>query len=362
MEIELNIDPIAEWGLKTEHPVIIAGPCSVESEEQVLTTARLIAQNEMVSIFRAGIWKPRTRPNSFEGVGALGLKWLKKVKSETGLLLAVEVANAQHCETALKHGIDILWLGARTTVNPFSVQEIADTLKGSDIPVMVKNPVNPGLDLWIGALERLNQAGITKLIAIHRGFSSYSKTIYRNEPDWELPIELKRRIPELPVICDPSHIGGKRELIPALAQQAFDLEMNGIMVEVHYQPESALSDAQQQITPDELNYLIKKLILRNPEFKNGKNGNYLKDLRKKIDVVDKELIRLFSARKNYVEKIAEFKKEKGITILQLNRWDEIMKTRIDLGEKMNLKKEFVQAIYHHIHEDSIKLQTEILNV
>lgn len=361
MEIKLNIEPLSAWGLKKEYPIVIAGPCSVETKEQILTIAKEVAKLGIVSVFRGGIWKPRTRPNSFEGVGTIGLKWLKNVKDETGLPIAVEVANSEHVEIALKHNVDILWIGARTTANPFSVQEIADTLKGNDIPVMIKNPVNPDLQLWIGALERINQAGITKLMAVHRGFSSFNKTIYRNKPNWEIVIELKRKIPELPVICDPSHIGGRRDLILSISQEAFDLEMNGIIVEVHNQPDKALSDAEQQITPDELEQILKKIVLRNHRFINAKNIDQLEQLREKIDFIDKELLELLSFRKTMIEKIGEYKKENKITILQLSRWDEIMKSRIEMGEKLNLEKEFVQLFYQFIHEDAIKRQAEILN-
>lgn len=359
MNINLNISPLKTWNLRCTKPVIISGPCSLESEAQTLKTAHELDIIKEVSVFRGGVWKPRTRPNSFEGVGSIGLQWLKKVKLETSLKVAVEVANVQHIEEAINAGIDILWIGARTAANPFSVQEIADTLKGVDIPVMVKNPINPDLDLWIGALERLNNCGITKLMAIHRGFSFYHKTIYRNDPAWEIPIDLMRAVPTLPIICDPSHIAGKRSLLQTVAQEAFDLEMLGIIIESHYDPDNAKSDKEQQITPLALKSLLANIVLREMGVNGSINRNNLTKLRKSIDELDINLLKILSTRKSLVEEIGKFKKKNNITILQLNRWDEIMHTRIESGKKLALKKEFVRLLFQLLHEDAINIQTSI---
>lgn len=361
MDLNLILSPIENWIEGLDQPLVISGPCSAESEEQVLETARQLKANTNIQVLRAGIWKPRTRPGTFEGVGVVGLKWLQKAKEETGLLTAVEVANAEHVELAIKFGVDILWVGARTTVNPFSVQEVADALRGYDVPVLVKNPINPDLQLWIGALERINQAGITKLGGIHRGFSPMSGSQYRNDPQWKIPIELKRLIPDLPIICDPSHIAGNRALIEPISQKAYDLQMAGIMIESHIDPDNALSDAKQQITPKTLASLLDRLIIRESETNDVDFELRLKDLRTKIDKIDNELLEVMASRMQVAEEIAMHKKDHNITILQVNRYEEIMKDRIEKGKKLLLKDDFVKSLYEMIHNNSIKRQTEIMN-
>ena len=356
-----KIKSIDEWPVRHAHPLIVAGPCGAESPEQMMAIATELKKNKMISIFRAGIWKPRTRPNAFEGVGTIGLKWLQEVKRETGLLTTVEVANAFHAEEAMKYGVDVLWIGARTTVNPFTVQEIADAIRGTGIPVMIKNPVNPELNLWIGGIERIYQAGTDHIIAVHRGFSSFRKSKFRNEPDWEIPIELKRNIPNLPIICDPSHIAGRTDLLLNVSQLAFDLEMDGLMIETHCNPEKALSDINQQITPTALIQLLEDIVIRDHSAIDVKANRLLDELRMQVDAVDEELVKLFALRKKLVEKIGLHKKKNGLTILQLSRWDYIMRERIKQGEFLNLDKEFILALYQLIHDDSIRLQTEILN-
>lgn len=360
MSTQLNLLPVSEWGINnTDRPLLISGPCSAETEEQVLATAHAL-KNQNISVFRAGIWKPRTRPNTFEGVGAEGLKWLTKVKQETGLKVATEVANAKHTYEALKHNIDVLWIGARTTVNPFAVQEIADALQGVDIPVFVKNPINPDLELWIGALERLNKAGITKLGAVHRGFSSYGDSAFRNAPNWQIPIELKRRFPELLIINDPSHIGGKRELIQGLSQKAMDLDFDGLMIEVHPNPDEAWSDAKQQLTPAQFEEVIKSLIIRS-KGDTKEEQSKLCGLRKKIDYFDQELIEILEARMKVANEIGEFKRDNDMIVLQNNRWGEVIEQSIILGKTKGLSPEFVSKIFKAIHQESINNQTEIIN-
>jgi len=361
MKLNLNIQPLSAWLTPTHQPLVIAGPCSAETEDQLLATAHLLAKTGKISALRAGIWKPRTRPGEFEGIGSIGLEWLKRAKEETGLPITVEVANAKHVEEALAAGVDILWVGARSTVNPFTVQEIADALKGVDVPVMVKNPVNPDLSLWVGALERINGAGITKLAAISRGFSSYEKSAFRNEPMWELTIQLKTLCPELPVICDPSHICGNRELIPYISQKALDLEMNGLMIESHIDPSVAWTDAKQQLTPAALSDLIDHLTVRQPEPKNAVVSDKLAELRKQIDKLDDQIIQKISERMNIVDKIGEYKRDNDITILQLNRWDEIIKKRASFGKALKLDEDFTSKLLELIHAESIKRQTEIMN-
>ncbi|MFH1320384.1 MAG: chorismate mutase [Bacteroidota bacterium] len=360
-KLELNIKPAGEWISGLKLPLIIAGPCSAETEEQLLMTASGIAKLDKVSIFRAGVWKPRTRPDYFEGVGSIALEWLKTVKQETGLLTAIEVANTEHLEQALKNEVDILWIGARTTVNPFYVQEIADALKGVDIPVMVKNPINPDLSLWAGALERFNHAGITKLIAIHRGFSSFEKTPYRYAPMWEIPIELKILCPDLLVICDPSHISGDARLLQRIAQKALDLDMAGLMIETHINPKAALSDAQQQITPTQLDELLSNLVYRKASSENIIFENRLEELREIIDKVDEDLLHALSKRMEVVREIGEFKRDNNITILQIKRWKKILRTRPDFGKALGLTEEFTKKLYKLIHKASIQKQTEIMN-
>ena len=337
----------------------MAGPCSAESEEQVLETARKIAELG-VPVFRAGIWKPRTRPNAFEGVGSVGLPWLQEVKKQTGMLVSTEVANVKHVYEALKYGIDIIWIGARTSANPFAVQEIADSLRGVKMPVFVKNPVNPDVDLWIGAIERINQAGIEQIAAIHRGFSSYEKTIYRNAPHWQVPIELRRRIPDLPIITDPSHICGNRELIYDISQKAMDLNFDGLIIETHHNPDKAWSDASQQLTPEALKTVLDRLILRDPEV-DEELMLTLAELRDNIDKLDDRLIGLIEERMKVVENIGRYKKENNITILQNKRWDDMLRSRLILGERKGLSEDFINKVFRAIHQESINKQTRIMN-
>jgi len=358
MKLGLNTSSI--WTGRKK-PCIISGPCSAESEEQVLSTARELALTGKIDILRAGIWKPRTRPNSFEGVGKTGLEWLRKAGDETGIPVATEVANSKHVEQCLEYGIDVLWVGARTSVNPFSVQDIADALKGVDIPVMVKNPINPDLQLWMGALERINNAGITQLAAIHRGFSSYEKTPFRNVPKWEIMIELKSHAPDLPIICDPSHIAGNRELIPLIAQKAIDLDMAGLMIESHISPKSALSDKDQQLKPEDLATILEELTIRKPNIVSPILKDKLRILRNDIDEIDEQLIELLSSRMGIAGKIGAYKKDNNITILQLKRWDEIVSKRIAMGKAMGLGEIFLDKMLQLIHQESIRIQTEIMN-
>lgn len=354
-----DILPLSSWLTSGAMPLVISGPCSAETREQLLTTARQLAGIPQVKVFRAGIWKPRTRPSGFEGVGVKGLSWMQEVKSETGLLTTVEVAKPMHIEEALRHGIDILWIGARTVVNPFSVQELAEVLKGVDIPVMVKNPLNPDTKLWLGAIERLNAAGIRKLIAVHRGFYYYKHSIYRNQPMWEIPIDLQWQVPELPVICDPSHICGRRDLLQGIAQKALDLGMAGLMIESHIQPEKALTDAEQQLTPEALASLIASLTVRkfsgNLEFETR-----LEHYRSEIDKMDGELIDILSKRMKIVEEIGNYKKANNITVLQIRRWSEIIFDRLNLANKAGLKKEFILKLLQLVHKESIRIQEEIM--
>lgn len=362
MKIELNnIQPLGSWIQAKSEPLLIAGPCSAETEEQLVATAHLLANTGKVTALRAGIWKPRTRPGEFEGIGSIGLQWLKRAKEETGLPTTIEVATAKHVEEALKAGVDILWVGARSTVNPFTVQEIADALKGVDVPVMVKNPVNPDLSLWIGALERINGAGITKLAAIHRGFSSHEKSAFRNEPMWDMAINLKTHAPQLPIICDPSHICGNRELLGYVAQKALDLDMQGLMIESHIDPSVAWTDAKQQVTPAALVEIIDRLTLRKPEIKGAELKDILGDLRSQIDKLDDVVFQKMAERMKIVEKIGNYKKENGITILQVNRWDEILHKRTAYAKALNLSTEFAEKLLELIHSESIRKQTEIMN-
>lgn len=356
----MTIDSLNNWLSIDKEPLVIAGPCGAETEEQVLDTARQLKQIEQVKVFRAGIWKPRTRPNSFEGVGEIGLGWLKQVQ-QLGLKTTVEVANAQHTELALKYGVDILWIGARTTVNPFSVQEIADVLKGVDIPVMIKNPVHADLQLWIGAIERVANSGITKLAAIHRGFHDFDKTEYRNKPLWEIPIELKTHLPELPIICDPSHIGGKRTWIQTIAQKALDLGMNGLMIESHRDPDHALSDAQQQLTPDQLKQVLSNLVCRRSGSDDAQVADTLTQLRQAIDAIDDELMNVLKKRMKVIEKIGVYKKEHNIMAFQLERWQEILKTRSQWADQSGLPRNYIDKICQLLHEESIRIQTELMN-
>jgi chorismate mutase len=356
----LELKPLSTW-VKAGRPFIISGPCSAETESQMVATAKQIAATGKVHAIRAGIWKPRTRPGQYEGAGDVGLEWLIQAKKETGLPVTTEVANAAHVEAALKAGVDILWVGARTTVNPFSVQEIADSLKGVDIPVMVKNPVNPDLELWIGALERLNMAGITKLIAIHRGFSSFDKGPFRNAPMWDMAIELKTRIPELEIICDPSHIAGNRDLIALIAQKALDLDMAGLMIESHITPDSAWSDAKQQVTPSALAKIIDGLVVRTVSSDNKGFKDTLGLLRDQIDHLDDEIMQKMASRMKVSEKIGQFKKENNVTILQVNRWEEIVQSRVAMGKAMGLDEGFTRDFLRLVHHESIQVQNKIMN-
>jgi chorismate mutase len=360
MTVPLNILPLSAWLPVSELPFVIAGPCSAETENQVLETAHELAKIPQVKVFRAGIWKPRTRPSSFEGVGSKGLKWLQRVQQETDLLTTVEVANPQHVKEALDNGVDILWIGARTVVNPFSVTEIANALNGVDIPVMIKNPLNPDLKVWIGALERINQAGIKKLIAIHRGFSFFNRSPYRNAPMWEIPIELKTNFPDLPVIVDPSHICGETAMLLSTSQKALDLEMNGLMIESHIRPQEALTDKQQQITPLVLGELLTNLILRK-EYGTIEFETRLEKLRSEIDKLDEELIDILARRMMIVDEIGKYKKQNNITILQLKRWSEIIRDRVNGGVSLGLSRDFLLKLLETLHEESIQRQTDVMN-
>jgi len=361
MGLELEINPIRHWLPQINNPLIIAGPCSLESEEQALETAKLLAKDHRVFVYRGGVWKPRTRPGSFEGVGSIGLKWLQKVREETGLPVGTEVANAQHTEEALKAGLDVLWIGARSTASPFVVQEIADVLKGTDAVVMVKNPVNPDVQLWLGAFERLSQAGIKNMVAIHRGFTPFRETEYRNYPNWKTVIELRRLMPHLPIICDPSHIGGKREYLQDISQKAFDMGMDGLMIESHRDPSCALSDKEQQLTPLALGQLLDRLVIRNITTDNKLFENQLELLRNRIDAIDSELLETLSTRMEIVKQIGQYKRENNVTALQINRFADLMDKRVKLGVSLNLDPYFVQQVFQHIHEDSVRLQSDILD-
>lgn len=352
----MKLESILLPGVDPKRPFVIAGPCSAETEEQVMETAKQLAADG-IKVMRAGIWKPRTKPGGFEGIGSEGLAWLKRVKKETGMYVSTEVATQKHVYEALKYGVDLLWIGARTTANPFAVQEIAEALQGVDIPVLVKNPVNPDLELWIGALERLSNVGLTKLGAIHRGFSSFDKKIYRNLPQWHIPIELKRRYPDLPIICDPSHIGGKRDLIQPLSQQAMDLNFEGLIIETHCNPDCAWSDASQQVTPERLKEILGALIIRE-----GKQTTEdLSALRRQIDEADDQLLELIAKRMRVSKEIGTFKKEHNMTIVQTDRYDEILTKRIAQATEMGMNPEFMRVILEAIHEESVRVQLDILN-
>jgi len=352
MELQPIFEPITE----KNRPLVIAGPCSAETEEQTLETARQLAAKG-IKIFRAGIWKPRTKPGGFEGVGSVGLPWLRRVKQETGMLTAVEVATAKHVYEALKYGVDILWIGARTTANPFAVQEIADVLQGVDIPILIKNPVNPDVELWIGAIERVYNAGIRRLAVIHRGFSTYDKTVYRNIPQWHIPIELRRRMPEMPIICDPSHIGGRRELIASISQQALDLQFEGLIIESHYNPDEAWSDKNQQITPDVLEQILQHLVVR----KMNQTTEDLSILRHQIDELDNQLLEILAKRLRVSREIGTYKKEHGMPVLQTLRYDEILHNRVAQAESIGINGDFMKNILEAIHEESVRVQLELIN-
>ncbi len=353
--MEIHLNPL-NLPSDSERPFVIAGPCSAETEEQVMTTALQLA-SKGCHMFRAGAWKPRTKPGCFEGHGEPALGWLKKVKDKTGMLVATEVATPEHVGLAMKYGIDILWIGARTTANPFAMQALADSLQGTDVPVLVKNPVNPDIELWIGALERLNKAGVTRLAAIHRGFSSFGEKIYRNMPMWQIPIELHRRLPSLPMICDPSHISGRRELIAPLCQQAMDLGFDGLIVESHCSPDEAWSDASQQVTPDVLDYILSLLVIRDERV----TTEGITQLRRQIDEVDNQLMELLARRMRICREIGEYKKEHNMTILQAVRYNEILEKRGAQGVLMGRGPEFVAKVFESVHEESVRQQMEIVN-
>lgn len=361
MTLELDINPIKAWLPNIDNPLLVSGPCSLESEEQALDTARLLAKDKRVFVYRGGVWKPRTRPGSFEGVGSVGLKWLQTVREETGLPVGTEVANAQHTEEALKAGLDVLWIGARSTASPFVVQEIADVLKGTDSVVMIKNPVNPDVQLWMGAIERVQKAGIKNLVAIHRGFTPFRDTKYRNYPNWKTVIELRRSIPNLPIICDPSHIAGKREFLFEISQKAFDMGMEGLMLESHIDPSCALSDAGQQLKPEDLGKLLDKLVIRYKTANNPDFETRLDVLRNRIDAIDSELLELLSSRVSIVKEIGTYKKENNVTALQMDRWSHLMDNRVQAGLDLSLDKTFVKILFQLIHEDSVRMQTEIMD-
>ncbi|MBO3117066.1 bifunctional 3-deoxy-7-phosphoheptulonate synthase/chorismate mutase type II [Winogradskyella sp. DF17] len=357
-----NKKELRNWldAFNLNHPLVIAGPCSAETEDQVLKIAHQL-KNSDATVFRAGIWKPRTRPGNFEGVGALGLKWLQRAKAETGLKITTEVANPHHVELALKHDVDILWIGARTTVSPFIVQDIADALKGTDKPVLIKNPVNPDLSLWLGAVERFYKADVANLGVIHRGFSTYEKTRYRNNPEWQIAIDLQNRFPDLPLILDPSHIAGRRDIIFDLSQTALDLNYDGLMIETHYDPDNAWSDAAQQITPDALIKYTEDLRIRKESGDDAAFNNKINTLRTKIDVIDHQLIEILGKRMKVADDIGSLKKAHNVAVLQSKRWNEILGKMILEGEEKNLSEEFILRMFKAIHQESINHQEEIIN-
>jgi chorismate mutase len=352
----MNANLEAIW---TKRPLIISGPCSAETEEQVMQTAKDLAATGKIDVLRAGIWKPRTKPGLFEGIGEIGLTWIAEAKKQTGLPTTVEVATAQHVEQALKHGVDILWIGARTTVNPFSVQEVADALKGVDIPVLVKNPINPDLELWSGALERLQKVGLQDIGMIHRGFSSYGNTEYRNAPMWHLPIEMKRRYPEMLLICDPSHICGNRHMLQQVAQKSIDLDFGGLIIESHIDPDNAWSDAKQQITPAVLSIMLSDLVWRVKNETDNATGLTL--LRERIDQVDDELLSLLNRRMKIADEVGQYKKENNLTILQTARWNDILERAMAKGNTLSLSKEFLVKYFDAVHMESINHQNKIMN-
>ncbi|MAN59212.1 MAG: 3-deoxy-7-phosphoheptulonate synthase [Flavobacteriaceae bacterium] len=357
-----NTKKLRTWldAYQLDHPLVIAGPCSAETEEQLLTIAHKLKDTD-ATVLRAGIWKPRTRPGNFEGVGAKGLSWLQRAKEETGMLTTTEVANAAHVELALKHDIDILWIGARTTVSPFIVQEIADALRGTDKIVLVKNPVNPDLALWLGAVERFHTANVQNLGVIHRGFSTYEKTRYRNNPEWQIPIDLQNEFPDLPLILDPSHIAGKRDVIFDLCQTALDLNYDGLMIETHHDPEKAWSDAQQQITPETLHQMTIDLRIRKKGEDHLEFQNQLNTLRTQIDVIDNKIVEMMGKRMKIADSIGELKKDHNVAILQVKRWNEVLGRMILRGEENQLSEEFVLRLYKAIHQESINHQQKIFS-
>lgn len=358
---DLNRTADFEWLGIENRPVIFSGPCSAETEEQVLETAMQLKEAEAVHVFRAGVWKPRTRPDSFEGVGTPGLSWLQKVKAFTGLKVTTEVATAYHVQQCLEHDIDILWIGARTTANPFAVQEIARALKGVDIPVFIKNPINPDLSLWFGAVERLQRAGIDKIGAIHRGFSDAGEKIYRNKPLWEIAIDFKQEMSGIPLLCDPSHICGNRELLASVAQKSMDLQYDGLMIEAHITPDQAWSDAAQQITPVVTGELLKSLVIRKENPADTINQSELEYLRKEMDMLDDQLIRILVDRMKLSQAIGHYKRENNMTILQTNRWREVFDKYVSRAEKEALSQDFIARIIKAVHDESINEQARIIN-
>jgi chorismate mutase len=344
-----------------KRPLIISGPCSAETEEQTIETATRLAATGKIDVLRAGIWKPRTKPGLFEGIGVKGLPWLVQAKKITGLPITVEVATAKHVEDALSFGVDMLWVGARTTVNPFSVQEVADALRGVDIPVLIKNPINPDLELWSGGIERLQKVGLKQVGMIHRGFSNYGNTEYRNAPMWHLPIEMKRRYPEMLLICDPSHISGRRDILQSVSQKSIDLGFDGIMIESHIDPDNAWSDAKQQITPERLAVILDALIWRSESTDKQEFLTALATLREQINHVDDELLLLLSNRMKIADKIGQYKRDNNITILQTNRWNELLERAFKKGEGLGLSKEFVEKFYDAVHLESINHQNKVMN-
>ncbi len=360
-KVTVTVAAPSELEAEPNRPYVIAGPCSAESEQQVLEAARQVSTMPQVKAFRAGVWKPRTRPNSFEGVGHDALKWLQRAKAETGLSIAVEVANVRHVEAALEHDVDIVWIGARTTTNPFSVQEIADALRGADLRVWVKNPVNPDLQLWLGALERMDKAGLKQLGAIHRGFTVEEKMVYRNAPKWEIAIELRRLVPNLPMLCDPSHIAGRRDVLQMLSQKALDLAMTGLMIEVHPEPEKAKSDAEQQIRPAELRELLASLQIRHETAANPGGSNRLEALRRQSNAIDYELLETLARRMQVVTEIGSYKKEHNLTILQVKRWQELLADRLQKAADLGLDTTLIRDIYELLHKHAISLQSEVMN-
>ena len=355
--MDLQLSPLNLLGTASaQRPTVIAGPCSAETEEQVMNTAAQLA-GKGVKIVRAGIWKPRTKPGGFEGIGKEGLPWLNRVQQELGMKVATEVATKSHVEAALEAGIDVLWIGARTAANPFAMQEIADALAGHDVPVLVKNPVNPDLELWIGGLDRINQAGITRLGVIHRGFSTYEKKLYRNLPMWHIPIELHRRLPGLPIFCDPSHIGGARELVAPLCQQAMDLGFDGLIVECHCNPDAAWSDAKQQVRPDVLDFILDRLVIRNT----AASTESLDVLRHQIDEIDNSLIEMLAKRMRISREIGQYKREHDMTVVQTTRYNEILDKRGAQGVLCGMSADFIKAVFEAVHEESVRQQIEIMN-
>lgn len=362
MAKQLDLIPVQEWGLFSEDPkpYVIAGPCSAETEEQVMETARGLRAFG-INVYRAGIWKPRTHPGNFEGIGTEGLKWLQKVKKETGLAVCTEVASAKHIFDCLKYGVDLVWVGARTSANPFLMQEIADALSGTDIPVLVKNPVNPDLDLWIGALERLNQAGIKKLGVIHRGFSTAEKQEYRNDPGWEIAIELRTRYPQLPFFADPSHMGGSRKFLKEISQKSMDLGLEGLMIESHCNPDCALSDSKQQLVPADLQEMLESLRIREKSSGSEDYQKKIDHLRAQIDIIDENLLYTLNSRMQISRKIGEYKKQNNVAILQTGRWESLLAKAVESGAKYGLSEKFVTSIMNAIHDASVEAQNEILS-